>query len=112
MSESLIPRPEPNPDVIMMNGGIPVVFTTETATVVEHANGYEYMDHLHVHNLGKYGLRLFNIRATPIYDALVAGGYDRLLKQYPSDETVTVYLDMQSHTMEQELGGTGSELDE
>lgn len=112
LSDPLIPRPFIE-DEIHTAQGVTLTFNSDTAMLVEHANGYDYMDHLFIRKLGDHGLRLFGIRATPFYDLLVERGYDRLLKQYPSDVTVAVWEKMKASEMERELEeGLGGELEE
>lgn len=107
----LIPRPELR-DSIKLANGQEISLDRDNATIVEHGNGYEYMDHLFIRMLGDYGLRMFGLRASPFYDYLVERGYDRLIKEYPDDVTVAIWEQYEAHEMERELEkGDGHELD-
>lgn len=110
--EPLIPR-EPLEDDLQLNDGRQFTLTRDNSVLVEYPGEYDYMSHLYIRLLGSYGMRLFDIKATPIYDYMVERGYDRYISKYPDDVTVAIWENMMRTQMERELeDGTGHELDE
>lgn len=94
-----------------MVGGEELQLTRENTTVVLHTTEqYQDMDHLFIRRLGTFGIRMFAIDTWKEY--LVERGYDVLLKEYPDDLTVAVWMNLQKQHMDRELGGAGGELDD
>jgi len=109
--EPLIHR-EPLEDAIEMADGRRLEFNRETAVVVEHHEDYSEFDHLFISQMGAIGIRLFGIKASPIYEYLIERDYNQLYMHYPSDATILVWINMQTSQMEEELeGDVGGELD-
>lgn len=110
-NEPLIPRPELH-DILQGAEGQEFHLTRDNCVIVEHANGYDYMDHLFLRVLGDIGYRMYGLRASPLYDYLIERGYDRWLKQYPSDITVRSYEQLLREQLDRELDeDIGGELD-
>lgn len=109
MSESLIPRPHLE-DSIQLNSDEIITITRENCTLVIHAlEQYKDFDHIHVHKVGEYGLKLFGIYQYEDY--MIGRGYDVLIRQYPDETTAAVWMDWQNKRLNKELDGAGGELD-
>lgn len=109
-NESLIPRP-PLKDEIKVANGQTIELTRENTTLIFHLEEtYRDMDHVHIKQLGNFGVKLFGLYAWT--EHLITRGYDILFRHYPDDVTVATWLNLQSQNLEKELDGAGGELDD
>lgn len=109
-NEPLIPRPELL-DEIPASNGERIQLTRDNCTIVVHSEKqYSEFNHLHIKKLGEFGIKLFAI--DPWLEHLLERGYDVLIKEYPDDLTVAMWLNMQKQRLDKELGGAGGELEE